>query len=240
LNGGKQLRKGVKEMTNETYEHWAEVLSDCKILKVSEYKTPATDYALKCKGEACLERHNYKRGLFVMEGVNGYDFFWLDKPVPVTNLKIKGKTWMVDDVLHNEGMKALAEHSKGKVVIGGLGLGLLAHHLHNNPKVSEITIYERSKDVINLMKDNLPKGKISIKNEDIYRMKGCPDTIILDIWVGKTDIHTLAEFMGSIATFKKMCPVTPVYIWGSNEPSINPAVTKKPCEFLRDMKLNQF
>jgi hypothetical protein len=50
----------------------------------------------------------------------------------------------------------LFEKAKGKVLIGGLGIGF-AHHYLMKPEVTEVTIIENSSDVINLVWDHCVK-----------------------------------------------------------------------------------
>ena len=186
-----------------------------------------------------------------MEGVDGYDFFCSDKPIPVTSLKINNQTWMVDDPLHWEGMQRLAEKSEGSVLLGGLGLGLLPHALKKNKKVKQIDIYERDEDVIKLMKNKIPKD-VKIHNKDIseYPMKriqkifskekpmSCHDTVILDIWVGQGTPNKWAEMMGFFNQFKQACPNSKVMIWGSGISDINPAIPDdyEPCKIQTEIK----
>ena len=73
-----------------------------------------------------------------MEGVSGYEFFELLKDIVVTELRINNEVVMVDDPMHWIGMQRLAEACEGKVLIGGLGLGLILHHFINNKKVTSI------------------------------------------------------------------------------------------------------
>jgi len=209
---------------------------DCDVLRVREWKTPATDYPLGKRGSVEIVRKDYRKGVYLMEGVANKDFFFVEKRIPVTSLKISGKTWMVDDPLHWEGMKRLAQKSKGNVLIGGLGLGLVLHALANNPDVKRIDVVERNKDVIELIKDLVPR-KVNIHEGDVFDEKWFKkdyNTVILDLWI--TETANFGDMIRSFATFKTEYPEANVYIWGMREPSINPAVEKtKLCKFYQEL-----
>jgi len=223
----------------------------CNVWIVPEpYKTPATDYPLEKVGSAELKRSYDHQNVYVMEGVNNSDFCCVENKIPITSLKINKTTWMVDIPSHWEGMKRLAEKSRGNVLVGGLGLGLVLHALRKNPKVKKIDVYERNKDVIKLMKDKIPKD-ITIHNENVFsfadermwkKIKGeevtdCPDTIILDTWVGKPDKKMFYEMVAAHGSFLFACPNSKVYIWGTRDPELNPAIEKEPCEVLKEMRV---
>jgi hypothetical protein len=76
----------------------------------------------------------------------------------------------------------------GNVLMGGLGLGLGAAILHNNPAVKHIIVVEKNPDVIALVKPHLPIGKIAIFNEDLFKFltnkesAGTYDFAFYDIW----------------------------------------------------------
>jgi hypothetical protein len=216
------------------------------ILKVETWHTIATDYKLGKVGSAELVRSKYKKGLYMMEGVAGYDFFQVVKPIEVTSLKINGKIWMVDDPLHWIGMQMLAKHSnmsKGKILVGGLGLGLLPYLLLHNTIARSIEVIEKNPDVIKLMGEcQLPDSdRLHVKEGDIFEhhvSRDAYDTIILDVWVGKASRLMAMEMLRAFVHFKGISPMTNIYIWGSNERSINPAVTKQLCGAALEIKKN--
>jgi len=51
----------------------------------------------------------------------------------------------IRDFLH------FTRHAKGKILINGLGLGCVVKVLLDNPEVTNITVIEKSQDVINLV-----------------------------------------------------------------------------------------
>ena len=208
-----------------------------KLLQVKDWHT--INYPNKKVGSAEIVKTKYNPGTYLMEGVDGYYFWENKKDIPITELRINGEVVMLDDPLHWHGMRLLAEASYGKVFVGGLGLGLVLHHLLNNPKVTQIDVYELNKDVIDLVAPLLPKNnKIWIFNGDIltepWRKKEY-DVIINDIWVkdhtGKFEAAGTKEKWNGQQLNDCLLrttinnPKTKVFIWGVRDREHNPAVT---------------
>jgi Spermine/spermidine synthase domain len=173
------------------------------IIEIAEWKTPATDYPEKEFGRARISRGKYTTGFYHNYGLRGYEFFWVDKPIDITSLEIKGdsgewKTWMVDDPPHFWSMQNYAKNSYGKVLVAGLGLGLVTGELLNNTDVNSVTVIELNKDVIGLISPLLPEAvdvHFEIKNEDFYKFINEThekfDRIIIDLWVTGSAEETL-------------------------------------------------
>jgi len=199
-------------------------------LKIDRWETPATKYPLTKVGVAEISRRRQGRGVYRMEGVCGYAFYQVTNPIEVTNLKIGGQVVMLDDPLHWLGMKELAKHSKGKVLVGGLGLGLIVHALIENEVVTDIDVVEINPDVIKLITPLLPLSeKLHIENYDVMAVSPEKDynTVILDLWVkaekepGTTIFN---QMVIAFATFKRLYPTANVFIWGIGDASINPSI----------------
>ena len=82
----------------------------------------------------------------------------------------------------------LAAH--GRVLIGGLGIGMVLLAIQDKPEVSEILVVEKYQEVIDLVKDQLPLNeKVTIVAGDIfdYVPDGKFNTIYLDIWNSAND-----------------------------------------------------
>jgi len=213
-----------------------------KILEVSnDWTTPSTNYPSKEIGSAKICKDEYREGLYLMEGVDGYDFFWVKKRIPITILKINEKGVMLNDPLHEIGMKKLAECSSGKVLLGGLGLGIIVHYLEKNPNVESIDVVEYNQDVIELIEPLIPKTKTKIHLGSIFDdkwKKGKYDTIILDLWVRSDDGEGIAgndekrnvtgDMLTAFGDFKTQFPKANVFIWGTRNPNINPSIPKLP------------
>ena len=202
-------------------------------LEITEWETPATKYPPAKFGSARITRETYRKGYYRMEAVKGYMFYRLKKPIQVTNLEINGQVSMVDDPLHWYGMQALAEHSTGKVLVGGLGLGLIVHALLQNKDVAQIDVVEINPDVIALIKPRIPTASnLQFHNDSIYAFAHYGqnyDTVIIDLWIKSSGSRTegakiYAEMMTAFAVFKKLYPKANIYIWGLGDSSINPSV----------------
>lgn len=96
---------------------------------------------------------------------------------------------MVDDPPHFWSMQDYARNSIGRVLVAGLGLGLVTHELLNNIDIDSITVIEKNRDVIDLIYPLLPKAegvKFKIINKDFYdfvhESEEDFDRIIVDIW----------------------------------------------------------
>jgi len=133
---------------------------DNDIIKISKWKTPATDYPEKQIGSA-IKRGFYNYGYFNNYGVRRYKYFEVTRQIPVTSLEIKDEkskiwhTWMVDDHPHLWSMRDYARNSAERVLVVGLGMGLVVHELLDNVDVDSITVVERNKDVIDFMRKYL-------------------------------------------------------------------------------------
>jgi hypothetical protein len=169
--------------------------NDDEIIKISKWETPATDYPEKQIGSARIVHGFYNYGYFHNYEVRGYKFFEVTKQIPVTSLEIKDEkaknwvTWMVDDPPHWWSMQDYARNSVGRVLVAGLGLGLVTHELLDNVDVDSITVVERNKDVIDLISPLLPRAegvKFQIINKDFYdfihESEEDFDRIIVDLW----------------------------------------------------------
>lgn len=163
-------------------------------IDIREWKTPATDYPEKEFGSAKIVHGFYNWGHFHNYGVNGYTFFRVVKQIPVTTLEIKDdkgiwQTWMVDDPPHWWSMQDYARNSSGRVLVAGLGLGLVTGELLKNVDVNSVTVVEINKDVIGLISPLLPEAidvRFDVVNKDFCRFINETDEqfdrIIIDLW----------------------------------------------------------
>ena len=61
--------------------------------------------------------------------------------------------------------------AKGKVLIAGLGLGMVLQEVLKKDLVTKVTVVEISKDVINLVAKSYQDPRVEIINEDIFNFK---------------------------------------------------------------------
>ena len=165
------------------------------VLYLSEWHTPATDYADEQIGDYRLKLGRYTRGMYRMWGVDGFLMFKAMKAIPIMELQQRtGKRWrdwMIDDPPNYRAMCYYAQAARGKVLCAGLGLGLIVHELAKNPYVKEVVVVERSQEVIDLVWKYKPLGfwdTVRVEKADFYDFveNDCEcdwDMIIVDIWV---------------------------------------------------------
>jgi hypothetical protein len=197
------------------------------VLKITEYKTPYTDIP-ETEGKVVrLKKTKYTRGLYRMEGVKGYEFFYITKPIKVTELQVKDSKWrtlMVDDPLHWFGMEELAQLCKsGTVLVGGLGLGLILHHLVKRKDITYIKVIEIDPEIVSFIKPYIPKDpRITIEIDNyfhyIVRMDENFDNAVIDLWtIGEDDTQeyrrqVLLSMLSAYILTKHKIPN--VLIWG--------------------------
>jgi len=92
--------------------------------------------------------------------------------------------------------REMARYAQGHVLIGGLGLGILARRCLANPRVKTVTVVENNPDVIRLVASFLhrddPQRRFSCYQADLFdyvkssaKTGELPfDTALLDIWQG--------------------------------------------------------
>lgn len=97
------------------------------------------------------------------------------------------------------------EKAHGDVLIGGLGIGLIVLAIQDKEDVESITVIEKEKDIIDLVKPQLPlNNKVKIINSDVYDWE--PDDkkyncIYMDIW----------NFVNEDVYYNEMTPLVDKY-----------------------------
>ncbi len=179
-------------------------------LFIEKWKTPFTDLPVVEVGNARLGAKVYKRGFYAMEGMCGYDSYWVRSRFKVRALERRSndgswKVWMVDDPLHWVGMKGYVEElPPGEILVGGLGLGLCLHHMAALDRFTKITVVEVDRDVIDLITPTLPSDdRVIIVRDNFYhylRPERKFDGILWDLAVGSPH-----EKVGDISTAFHHC-----------------------------------
>jgi hypothetical protein len=111
-----------------------------------------------------------------------------------------GGCWMSDVPQEQEQADRLIKGMRGKILIGGLGLGYIATRLARRPTVESITVVEKEKDVIKLVWGYLNlRSKGQVVNGDIFdylehAKKKSFDYIYLDVWTSDGE-RTLSEYI---------------------------------------------
>jgi hypothetical protein len=101
------------------------------------------------------------------------------------------KQWMIDDPFNYMAVREYCKRLKGRVLTSGLGLGIAATALAENPEVTEVVVVEPAQEVIDLMTPYLPE-RVSVIQDDFWdvakdtrkRFWRAPrwDGVLLDIW----------------------------------------------------------
>ena len=129
------------------------------------FDSPISGYPRNDNGRVQVRSRKRKKGdMFYAEGVRGYLFYRYAKPAVCTELTIDGKVWMTDEWTYAESLKYFAKECFGDVLVAGLGLGIVIHYLSQNKNVKSITVIERDRDVIDLIKPLVPE--CTIMNDD--------------------------------------------------------------------------
>lgn len=119
------------------------------------------------------------------------------KPGVYSMLKVDGELMMTDTPHEIRTNLDLIENARGDVLIAGLGLGMVLVPLLLNRRVRSVTVVEKSRGVMNLVKPRLRKWRehqgmigakpapLEILNFDIFEWEPDGkkwDTIYFDIW----------------------------------------------------------
>ena len=105
------------------------------------------------------------------------------EPGTYVRLTIGGQLFMSDTQMERRTSYAAVQAARGRVLVGGLGVGMVAHALADKPDVKEILILENDPDVIKLVQPSLP-ARVSVLEADVYTYRSMRsfDFIFFDIW----------------------------------------------------------
>lgn len=97
----------------------------------------------------------------------------------------RGEVIMSDTDMEKRTNAEFVHRAHGKVLIGGLGIGLILLPAQQKSEVEKIVVLEKNQEVIDLVKDQLPLNeKVEIIKADVcdYVPTEKFNTIYLDIW----------------------------------------------------------
>jgi len=139
------------------------------------------------------------------------------QPLGIHKLKDGKGTWMTTMPQEIEQHHRQLKRMHGHVLVGGLGLGLAVALLEANDNVTEITVVEKSFEVLHLVGPHVPKSKTKIVRGDLFdylaqcKRKGQTfDCAFYDIWaptgetVLKTHVLPLRKLSQGIVPQKKI------------------------------------
>lgn len=151
------------------------------------------------KGVARVDHFTFNRDqaqhATFMGQING-DFWARVEEGKYARLIVREKTVMSDTLMERLSNQDVRDNANGRVLIAGLGLGMILHPIVSKPEVTSITVFEKEQDVIDLIAPTLPKQKIEVIRGDIFDYKPATsekfDTIYFDIWPSR-DLENLNE-----------------------------------------------
>lgn len=130
-----------------------------------------------------------------------------DKPIPYTILKDKNRIWMTNTPAEQTSQHHALKKCKGRVLVGGLGLGYFVKKLQEKDNITKVTVVEISQDVINLVWKQLRlDSRFSIIHMDIkkyLKIRICTrefDWVYLDTWRGDDE----SEFVNTVLPLKRL------------------------------------
>ena len=155
---------------------------------IDHWRTVASDYPRAAEGAWSITSRRQEAGLYRM-GERGA-FYYAPEPIDLTVLSEGERVWFTDEPRQ---MYALAEiglfRARGRVIVGGLGLGLIHHFLRMNPNVSTVLTVERAPELRSLVWPHVQYGELL--RGDFYevlprlsRERQWADTIITDFIFG--------------------------------------------------------
>lgn len=96
------------------------------------------------------------------------------------------RDWMTDDPIYWAAMQRYATLAKGTVIVLGLGLGIVLHHLEQNAAVDRVVVVERQPEVIEMVWPTTPDCELVVGDffDCMDELPEKADTVIADFWVG--------------------------------------------------------
>jgi len=96
-----------------------------------------------------------------------------------------GEIFMSDTDMEKDTNREFIYHAHGRILIGGLGIGLIILAIQDKQNVAEMVVVEKYREVIDLVKPHLPlndKVKIVCADAFDYMPEGVFNVIYMDIW----------------------------------------------------------
>jgi hypothetical protein len=101
-------------------------------------------------------------------------------------LIVDGELMMSDTPMERISNRDFIDKAKGRVLIAGLGIGMIIRAIVNKPEVEEIVVIEKYRDVIDLVSPKIAHPKVKVIEADIFTYDMAKsekfDTIYFDIW----------------------------------------------------------
>lgn len=128
---------------------------------IESWETPASNYPRAALKEWAISSRDAGEGIYPMQ--NPGSFYYCPQPITVTVLTEGDLVWFTDEPRQ---LFALAEiglfRAYGRVLVGGLGLGLIHSFLRNNPRVTDVLTIERGEALKELVWPYMSYGDLAI------------------------------------------------------------------------------
>jgi hypothetical protein len=149
------------------------------------FKTPQVNGNIKIvQKEIDQDQLNFAR---LRDSINGRSEHLDAEPFTVTQLIVGWDIMMSDTTMEMVTNSEFMRRAHGKVLIAGLGLGIIVHIIQDLKAVDEIVIIEKSKDIIDMVTKEMKfNDKVKIINDDIFEWQPAKgekfDIMWFDIW----------------------------------------------------------
>ena len=164
---------------------------------IDYWRTPASTFPRTAVGEWAVTTQRREPGLYPMQDVGA--FYYLPDAIDLTVISEGQRVWFTDEPRQ---MYALAEvglfRARGRVIVGGLGLGLIQHFLALNRNVTHVLTIERAPEVVSLVWPYVRSEKLHIGDfyevlPELASQGYVADTIITDFIFGYQTDETWQE-----------------------------------------------
>jgi hypothetical protein len=160
------------------------------IIATCKWNTPISHYKESSSGNFHIVKKEVRAGISFETGeASGIDEVLFTAPVKFTILKEGDEIWMSDSPMEYYQTNDLVTRTEsGRILIGGLGLGLITHLLARRTDITEIVVIDKEPDVIKLVspylssKVKIIEGDFLTKLQELESQSEYFDTVIADIW----------------------------------------------------------
>lgn len=180
-------------------------------MPIKNWETPVSQTPEQHIGNLYIKKRVLEKGKYLEMDAFGYTdaMFLEDTTITVLREGDGNDTeglWMSDTPNEYYSMwEMVARVKPPRVLVGGLGLGLLVHLLALRSDITEIIVVEKNPDIIAMVSKYLPEKKVRVINSDfmVYvrsqEQAVAFDTVIADIWKGQS-----GDFEGIVIDCKMM------------------------------------
>ena len=165
------------------------------LLALWDWSTPCSHYEPESIGDFHIVRRTIPKGTVLDVQAMSIDAVVFAHPIHSIQLRegIRDKSdaesiWMSDTPKEYYMTWELVARARGNVLVGGLGLGLLVHLLRNRRDIGNITVVEKSPEVVQMVSKYMPKDVTVIQDDFVYQVQKLSeqgakfDTVIADMW----------------------------------------------------------